>query len=77
MQSSTFRDWLAEHGCRFHKHERGHGLGHATVAVERQGRTAELPLVGSHERLDPDLVRDVCDRLDLDWNELPGPQGRA
>jgi hypothetical protein len=77
MQSTTFREWLAERGCHFHQHERGHGHGHVVVSVEREGRTAELPLVGSHERLDPALVRDVCDRLGLDWNELPGPMGRA
>lgn len=68
MQASTFRDWLAE---------RGHSLGHAVVTVEREGRTAELPLVGSHERLDPGVIREVCERLGLDWNALPGPRGRA
>lgn len=75
MQSATFRDWLTERGCRFQQHERGHGRGHAVVTVEREGRIAELPLVGSHERLDAVLVRDVCERLGLDWNELPGSKG--
>ena len=77
MQSTTFRDWLAERGCRMHTLERGHGVGHPTVAVEREGRRAELPPAGPHERLDPDLVRDICERLGLDWNELPGPKGRV
>jgi hypothetical protein len=72
-----FRAWLAARGCRFHQHERGHGRDHAVVTVEREGLSAELPLVGSHEPLDADLVREVCERLGLDWNELPGPQGRA
>jgi hypothetical protein len=77
MQSATFRRWLAERGCQFRQHERGHGHGHPVVTVVRQGRTAELPLVGSHEDLDPDQVREVCDRLGLDWSELPGPKSRV
>ncbi|MBW8269280.1 hypothetical protein [Caldovatus aquaticus] len=77
MQSATFRKWLAERGCYFRRHERGHGQGHPTVTVVRDGRTAELPLVGSHDRLDPELVREVCERLGLDWSELPGEASRV
>ena len=78
MQSATFRDWLAGHGCRLRQQGHGRGQGsHGVVVIEREGRTAELPLVGSHERLDPALVRDICERLGLDWNELPGPKDRA
>lgn len=77
MQGSTFRDGLAARGCRFELHERGHGRGQAIVTVEREGRATELPMVGSHQRLDPAVVRDVGERLGLDWNELPGPKGLA
>ena len=47
------------------------------MVSQARGRTAELPSIGSHESLDADLVRDICERLGLDWNELPGPMGRA
>ncbi len=76
MQSATFREWLAARGCRFQKYQH-EPKGHAVVTVEREGRTAELPSIGSHESLDADLLRDICERLGLDWNELPGPMGRA
>ncbi len=77
MQSATFRKWLAERGCQFRQRARGHGLGHPVVTVVRDGRTAELPLVGSREDLDPDQVREVCERLGLDWSELPSEKGRV
>lgn len=78
MGSTTFRTWLADHGCRFDRHEhqeRRHG--HSVVTVHRSGRTAKLPLIGSHQRLDPDMVRHICDELGLDWSELPGPKSRV
>lgn len=77
MQSATVGAWLAARGCRFHRHERGHGRGHAVVTAEREGLSAGLPLVGSHESLDADVAREVCERLGLDGTELPGNQGRA
>jgi mRNA interferase HicA len=78
MESATFRKWLADRGCRFDQHKhRGPRKGHAIVTVHRDGRVAELPLVGSRQHLDPDLVRQICEKLNLDWSELPGPKGRA
>jgi hypothetical protein len=47
------------------------------MTIHREGRTAELPLVGSRHELDPDRVRQVCEALDLNWSDLPGPSGRA
>jgi hypothetical protein len=75
MRADTFRDWLAQRGCTFDKHARG--SGHAAVTVRREHRSAELPLLGSHKRLDDRVVRRVCEQLELDWSELPGPQSRA
>jgi mRNA interferase HicA len=77
MEYATFREWLTKHGCRFdiRHEERGEGLG--TVTIHRQGRTAELPLVGSRHALDPNSVRQVCDALGLDWSDLPGPKSRV
>ncbi len=78
MESATFRKWLEEHGCvvdpgkRF---ERGHG--HAILLIRREGRTAELPMVGARHALDPRDVRRVCDELGLDPAALPGPAGRV
>lgn len=78
MQSATFRKWLADRGCRFdsHKHQE-RSAGHAFVTVHRDGRTAQLPLVGSRDDLDPRDVRRICDELGLNWSELPGPQSRV
>jgi len=78
MESETFRKWLAEHGCRFdhHEHEK-RGEGQVIVTVHRQGRKAEVPLGGSHQSLDPRVVRRACDELGLDWSNLPGPAGRV
>ena len=77
MDSGTFRTWLAERGCRFDHHEEDRGHGQAAVTVHREGRTAELPLVGSHKAIDLETARAVCQALDLNWSELPGPQSRA
>jgi hypothetical protein len=77
MDSDTFRNWLAERGCRFDHHPEHRGEGQAAVTVHREGRTAELPLVGSRKPIDPETARAVCAALALDWSELPGPAGRA
>jgi hypothetical protein len=69
MEIATFRKWLAEHGCRFDTQSEKRGSGHGTVTIHREGRTAELPLVGSRQDLDPRDVRRVCEELRL---ELPG-----
>ena len=77
MESATFRNWLAERGCRF-DHHRGHrGQGQASVTIHREGRTAQLPQVGSRQHLDPNVIRQVCEELGLDWSELPGPKSRV
>jgi len=72
MENATFRKWLAEHGCRFDTQGEKRGDGHGTVIIHREGRTAELPLVGSQQDLDPREVRRVCEKLGLRWSELPG-----
>ena len=77
MDSDTFRSWLAERGCRFDHHEETRGRGQAAVTIHHEGRTAELPLVGSHKPIDLDTARDICQALGLDWSQLPGPEGRA
>jgi hypothetical protein len=77
MDSATFRNWLVERGCRFDHHEEERGKGQAAVTVHREGRTAQLPLVGSSKPIDPTTVRTICDALALEWSELPGPEGRA
>jgi len=78
MDSATFRDWLAQRGCRFDPYEhdeRGHGLG--GVTIHREGRTATLPFAGSHKPIDIETARQICQALALDWKELPGPMSRA
>jgi hypothetical protein len=77
MDSETFRDWLAERGCRFDHRQEERGTGQAAVTVHREGRTALVPLVGSNKPIDEETVRAVCSALALDWSELPGPAGRA
>jgi hypothetical protein len=45
MESSTFRKWLAERGCRFDQHPTGQGThGIASVTAHREGRKAVIPL---------------------------------
>lgn len=78
MESRTFRNWLAERGCRFDSHDQeGRTHGHPVVTVHREDRSAKLPLLGLHEELDPRLVRQICEDLKLDWSELPGPKSRT
>lgn len=77
MENATFRKWLIEQGCRFDTPNEARGEGHGTVTIRRDGRTAELPLVGSRHELDPRSVRQVCEALGLQWSDLPGPKGRV
>lgn len=78
MESTTFRKWLAEQGCRFDRHERHQRHdGHVMVTVHRDGRKTEAPLGGSREALDPRIVRRACEELGLDWSQLPGPKSRV
>ena len=79
MESATLRKWLLERGCEIRqhqpvKHKRG---GFSSVTVHLGKRSAELPLVGSRKPIPPEAVKDIVDRLGLDWNELPGPKSRA
>jgi mRNA interferase HicA len=56
-----FGKWLAEHGCRFDRHEHEkRGEGQVMVTVHREGRKAEVPLGGSHQILDARVVRRAC-----------------
>jgi hypothetical protein len=78
MEVATFRTWLSDRGCTF---ESGRNTikvkGHACVTVRRDGRRAVLPDVGTKQRLDPGLVRQIVEEPGLDWNEPPGPASRA
>jgi len=78
MNSATFRKWLAEQGCRFdrYEHHQRHE-GAVMVTVHRDGRTAEVPLGGSRQALDPRVVRRACEELGLDPSQLPGPKSRV
>ncbi|MGD0636240.1 MAG: hypothetical protein ABSA13_18850 [Beijerinckiaceae bacterium] len=78
MESATFRQWLSERGCSFEAGKdtvQTHGQAHVTVRLG--DRRAVLPEIGSHKRLDPQVVRQIVDELGLDWNELPGPMSRV
>jgi mRNA interferase HicA len=77
VEGATFRKWLADRGCRFDHEHRQRGDGPVMVVVHHEGHTAEVPLGGSRQALDPILVRRVCEELGLDWSELPGPRGRS
>lgn len=69
MESAVFRTWLRDRGCRLQWEDSA--LGQMTMTARLQGRCAELPLDGPHARLEPEKLRAVCDRLGLDWRELP------
>jgi hypothetical protein len=78
MESETFRQWLSERGCTFAAGKDTVGThGNACVTVRRGDRRSVLPEVGTKKRLDPGIVRQIVDELDLDWNELPGPASRV
>ena len=66
MESSTFRKWLAERGCQFDHHEHQRGDGPVMVTVHREGRKSELPLNGSRQTLDEQMVKKACEELGLD-----------
>jgi hypothetical protein len=78
MESATFRKWLAEHGCRFDRHEHEkRGEGQVMVTVHREGRKAEVPLGGSHQILDARVVRRACEELGLDWSQAARTRGSS
>ncbi|HVO15238.1 MAG TPA: hypothetical protein VMV26_08495 [Alphaproteobacteria bacterium] len=78
MRSDALRKWLQDRGCRFNHHTRGAGAtGHAELIVHCGPRSATLPLIGTHQDLDPALVRGIVEALGLDPSELPGPQSRV
>jgi hypothetical protein len=78
MQGATFREWLVEQGCRVdsHQHPVGHA-GHMTVTAHRDGRTAQIPLPGAQQDMDPRVAEQACKELGLDPSQLPGPKSRV
>ena len=78
MESSTFRKWLVEQGCRIDhgEHQQRH-KSHVMVTVHREDRKAEVPLGGSLRALDPRVVLRACEELGLDPAQLPGPKSRV
>ena len=77
MEGATFREWLAERGCRFEHHADKRGEGQLMVTVHREGRKAVVPLGGLRQQLDDRVIRRACEELGLDWSELPGPKSRV
>jgi hypothetical protein len=77
MESTTFRKWLADRGCRFDQHEHRRHDGPVMVTVHREGKKSEVPLGGPRQSLDPRIVRQACEELGLDWTQLPGPASRV
>ena len=65
MEYATFKKWLTERGCHFDTQREERGEGHGTVTIHREGRTAELLLVGARHELDPRSVCRVCEALGL------------
>jgi hypothetical protein len=45
--------------------------------VHREDRKSRVPLGGSHQALDPRVVRRACEELGLDASQLPGPKSRV
>ena len=78
MESTTFRKWLVEQGCRIDhgEHDQRH-KGRVMVTVHREGLKAEVPLGHSHQILDTRLVRRACEELGLDPAQLPGSKSRV
>jgi len=78
MESSTFRKWLVQQGCRIDhgEHHQRH-KGEVLVTVHREGRKTEVPLGGSHQVIDARVVRRACEELGLDPTKLPGPTSRV
>ena len=78
MESATFRQRLSERGCSFDAGKDTVGTqGQAHVTIRLGDRRAVFPDIGSHKRLDPRVVREIVDKLGLNWNELPGPASRV
>jgi hypothetical protein len=78
VESSTFRDWLTQNGCRIDSHaQNGRAHGHGMIVVHRGQLKAEVPLLGKHQQLDPGIIREVCTALRLDPSSLPGPRSRV
>lgn len=78
MESSTFRKWLIEQGCRIDHGEHQHRhAGQVMVTVHREGRKAEVSLGGSLRAIDPRVVHRACEELGLDPAQLPGPKSRV
>jgi hypothetical protein len=78
MQSAVLKQWLRDRGCKFREHRLGKGKkGFSAVTVYREGRIAELPLVGSRAEIPPATVFAIVERLGLDRNELPRIKERA
>ncbi len=78
MESSIFRKWLVEQGCRIDhaEHQQRH-KSHVMVTVHREDRKTEVPLGGSRRALDPRMVLRACEELGLDPSQLPGPKSRV
>ncbi len=78
MESTTFRKWLVEQGCRIDssKHPKAHE-GPVKVTVHREGRMARVPLGGPRQTIDPRVVLRACEELGLDPSQLPGPKSRV
>ncbi len=78
MESATFSKWLLEQGCRIegHEHHQRHE-GPVMVTVRRDGHTAEVPLGGSRQILDPRVIHRACEQLGLNPSRLPGPRSRV
>ena len=74
MELATFREWLAEQGCRFDTQPEQRGDGHGAVTIHRNGRTAELALVGPHHGLDKRAIEEVCEALGLNSSHIPRPK---
>jgi hypothetical protein len=72
MESTAFRNWLREHGCRFdsHEHEQRHH-GPMMVTVHREGKTASVPLGGSRQKIEAQVMRKACEELGIDPALLP------
>ena len=56
---------------------RHRGEGHGHLTIHREGRVAELPLIGSHRHLDADLVRGLCEKLGLTPPDLLKGRGEG
>ena len=78
MEYATFRKWLTERGCRFDTQREERGEGHGTVTIHREGRTADLLLVGSRR---PNSTRarfaECAKHSALSGPIFPDPKSRA